>query len=118
MLAVKPECDLARLDWLARQDTLDVLRERGRRDLPCTELYRQLFNPGLYLMAYGCIYANHGAMTPGVDGDTADGMSMGRIGRIVDAMRPNSVVPSTAPSPPGLRPGASGRKHRKIHNPV
>ena len=24
---------------------LDVLRDRGRRGLPCTELYRQLFNP-------------------------------------------------------------------------
>ena len=28
---------------------LDVLRERGRRGLPCEELYRQLFNPQLYL---------------------------------------------------------------------
>ena len=69
------------------ETVLDVLRERGRRGLPCTELYRQLFNPGLYLMAYGRIYANHGAMTPGADGETADGMSMGKIGRITDAMR-------------------------------
>ena len=28
---------------------LGVLRERGRRGLPCDELYRQLFNPQLYL---------------------------------------------------------------------
>jgi retron-type reverse transcriptase len=69
------------------ETVLDVLRERGRRGLPCTELYRQLFNPSLYLMAYGRIYANHGAMTSGVDGETADGMSMGKIGRIIDAMR-------------------------------
>ena len=40
---------------------LDVLRERGRRGLPCDELYRQLFNPQLYLLAYGRIYANKGA---------------------------------------------------------
>jgi retron-type reverse transcriptase len=38
-------------------------------------------------MAYGRIYANHGAMTPGVDGETADGMTLGTIGRIIDAMR-------------------------------
>jgi len=69
------------------ETVLDVLRERGRRGLPCTELYRQLFNPSLYLMAYGRIYANHGAMTPGCDGETADGMSQARIGRIIDAMR-------------------------------
>ena len=60
------------------ETVLDVLRERGRRGLPCDELYRQLFNPQLYLLAYGRIYANHGAMTPGVDGETADGMSEAR----------------------------------------
>ena len=66
---------------------LGVLRERGRRGLPCDELYRQLFNPQLYLLAYGRIYANHGAMTPGASGETADGMSLGKIGRIIDALR-------------------------------
>ncbi|WP_367431128.1 reverse transcriptase/maturase family protein [Streptomyces celluloflavus] len=65
---------------------LDVLRERGRRGLPCDELYRQLFNPNLYLLAYGRIYANHGAMTPGACGETADGMSEAKIGRITEAM--------------------------------
>ena len=66
---------------------LGVLRERGRRGLPCNELYRQLFNPHLYLLAYGRLYSNHGAMTPGVDGETVDGMSLGKIGRVIDALR-------------------------------
>jgi len=66
---------------------LGVLRERGRRGLPCEELYRQLFNPQLYLLAYGRIYANKGAMTPGATQETVDGMSLDKIGRIVDAMR-------------------------------
>ena len=66
---------------------LGVLRERGRRGLPLNELYRQLFNPELYFLAYGNIYSNKGAMTPGPDGETADGMSRGKIGRIIDAMR-------------------------------
>jgi group II intron reverse transcriptase/maturase len=69
------------------ETVLGVLRERGRRGLPCDELYRQLFNPQLYLLAYGRIYSNKGAMTPGVTEETADGMSMGKIGRIIDAMR-------------------------------
>jgi len=69
------------------ETVLGVLRERGRRDLPCDELYRQLFNPQLYLLAYGRIYANKGAMTAGVTEETADGMSMRKIGRIIDAMR-------------------------------
>ncbi|MFE5583313.1 reverse transcriptase domain-containing protein [Kitasatospora sp. NPDC056531] len=66
---------------------LDILRERGRRGLPCRELYRQMFNPQLYLMAYGRIYSNKGAMTPGATGETADGMSLAKIGRVIDAMR-------------------------------
>ena len=69
------------------ETVLGVLRERGRRGLPLEELYRQLFNPQLYLLAYGRIYSNKGAMTPGVTGETADGMSLGKIERIIDAMR-------------------------------
>jgi group II intron reverse transcriptase/maturase len=69
------------------ETVLGVLRERGRRGLPLDRLYRQLFNPQLYLLAYGRIYANKGAMTPGASGETADGMSLGKIGRIIDALR-------------------------------
>ena len=69
------------------ETVLDVLRERGRRGLPLDELYRQLFNPQLYLLAYGRIYSNKGAMTPGPDAETADGMTLGKIERIIDALR-------------------------------
>ncbi len=66
---------------------LGVLHDRGRKGLPCNELYRQLFNKDLYLLAYGRIYANQGAMTPGVGQETADGMSVEKIDAIVEAMR-------------------------------
>ena len=46
-----------------------------------------MFNPQLYLLAYGRIYANKGAMTPGVTQETVGDMSLGRIDRIIDAMR-------------------------------
>jgi group II intron reverse transcriptase/maturase len=69
------------------ETVLGVLRERGRRGLPCEELYRQLFNPQLYLLACGRIYSNKGAMTPGVTQETVDGMSVRKIDRIIDAMR-------------------------------
>src|SRR4051794_26349617 len=69
------------------ETVLGILRARGGKGLPCTELYRQLFNPQLYLLAYGRIYSNHGAMTPGVTPETADGMSMEKIGAIIEAMR-------------------------------
>jgi len=69
------------------ETVLDVLRERGKQGLPCDELYRQLFNPQLYLLAYGRIYSNKGAMTPGSDSETADGMSMDKIERIIAQVR-------------------------------
>lgn len=55
---------------------LNIVRDRGSRGLPLQDLYRQLFNPELYLLAYGKISANAGALTPGVTGETADGMSL------------------------------------------
>jgi group II intron reverse transcriptase/maturase len=66
---------------------LDVLRERGRKGLPFTQLYRQMFNKDLYLLAYGNIYSNQGAMTPGAGGETADGMSEDTIDQITGLMR-------------------------------
>jgi hypothetical protein len=40
------------------ETVLGVLRDRGRKCLPCNELYRQMFNRDLYLLAYGRVYAN------------------------------------------------------------
>ena len=66
---------------------LSVLRERGSKGLPCEQLYRQMFNKDLYLLAYGSIYPNQGAMTPGASEETADGMSEGKIDQIIGLMR-------------------------------
>src|SRR5258708_837663 len=66
---------------------LDVIGKRGARGLPVERLYRQMFNPQLYLMAYGKLYANKGAMTPGVSGETVDGMSLAKIGAVIGALR-------------------------------
>jgi len=69
------------------ETVLEVLRERGGKGLPLTQLYRQMFNHNLYLLAYGNIYSNDGAMTPGASGGTADGMSEAEIGEIIELMR-------------------------------
>src|SRR5215204_1096002 len=66
---------------------LDVYRQRGSRGLPVEGIYRQLFNPDLYLRAYGRIYRNDGAMTPGVTGETVDGMSRGKIDALIADLR-------------------------------
>ena len=82
------------------ETVLGVLRERGRRGLPCNELYRQMFNPQLYLLAYGRIYSNTGAMTPGARQETVDGMSLDKIGRHHRCDAPRAL--SVQSSPEGL----------------
>jgi group II intron reverse transcriptase/maturase len=66
---------------------LGIIHERGRRGLPLEDVYRQLFNPTLYLLAYGKIYRNDGAMTRGTTADTVDGMSLEKIQDIIDTLR-------------------------------
>lgn len=66
---------------------LAIIRERGKQGLPLEDMYRQLYNPMLYLRAYGRIYANDGAMTPGTTDGTVDGMSLEKIKQIIDQIR-------------------------------
>ena len=49
--------------------------------------YRLLYNQNLYLRAYANLYSNQGSLTPGVTDETADGMSLTRIDRIITALR-------------------------------
>ena len=66
---------------------LGLIRERGRKGLPLERVYRLLYNPELYLTAYGKIYRNAGAMTPGATEETVDGMSQAKIATIIKALR-------------------------------
>jgi group II intron reverse transcriptase/maturase len=69
------------------ETVLGVIRERGRRRLPLENLYRQLYNRDLFLHAYGRLYRNDGALTPGATMETVDGMSLEKIDAIIDALR-------------------------------
>ena len=66
---------------------LGLIRERGKKGLPLERVYKLLFNKDLYLMAYGKIYPNKGAMTHGVTEETPDGMSLEKIDAIIEALR-------------------------------
>jgi hypothetical protein len=69
------------------ETVLGIIQERGRRGLPLEDIYRQLFNPDLYIIAYARLYTNSGAMTSGITGETVDGMSVEKIHNIVDDLR-------------------------------
>lgn len=66
---------------------LAIISERGKKGLPLERVYRHLFNRDLYLMAYGKIYRNAGALTPGSTSETADEMSLRKIDAIIEALR-------------------------------
>ena len=65
----------------------NVIRERGRRGLPLKDVYRLLYNPELYLLAYGRLYRNAGAMTRGTTPETVDAMSLAKIDAIIADVR-------------------------------
>ena len=69
------------------ETVLNVIRERGERELPLENIYRLLYNRNLYLRAYGRIYSNQGATTKGTTAETVDGMSLAKIDRIIDELR-------------------------------
>ncbi len=66
---------------------LGIIRDRGRQGLPLERVYRLLFNRELFLLAYGRIAKNAGALTPGATAETADGMSLAKIDAIIEALR-------------------------------
>src|SRR5712692_8916246 len=69
------------------EQVVAIIRERGKRGLPLEDIYRQLYNPDLYLRAYGRLYTNRGALTPGATGETVDGMALAKIETIITALR-------------------------------
>jgi group II intron reverse transcriptase/maturase len=87
---------------------LGIIRDRGKRGLPLEQVYRQLFNPDLYVRAYGKIAQNQGAMTPGTSDETADAMTMRRINDLIDDLRQERY--RWAPARRVYIPKANGKK--------
>jgi group II intron reverse transcriptase/maturase len=69
------------------ETVLGIIRKRGQQGLPLHRVYRLLFNRDLFLLAYGRIARNAGALTRGTTADTADGMSLAKIDAIIEALR-------------------------------
>ena len=59
-------------------------------------LYRNLYNPEFYLLAYANVAKSQGSMTAGADGQTLEGMSMSRIEGIIISMKDKSYHPQPA----------------------
>lgn len=63
-------------------------------DYKYERLYRYLFSEEMFAIAYQCIYAKQGNMTPGTDGKTIDEMSLERIERLIVSLKDESYHPT------------------------
>src|SRR5438105_7224923 len=66
---------------------LEIVHDRGKRGLHLEDVYRMLYNPHLYMVAYSRLYRNKGAMTPGMTAETVDGMNLEKIRLIIESIR-------------------------------
>jgi retron-type reverse transcriptase len=69
------------------ETVLNIIHERGKQGLPLEDIYRQLYNPHLYMRAYEHLRTNKGGLTPGVTGETVDGMSFEKVQKIIEVIR-------------------------------
>jgi len=70
-----------------RQHTQEHLPETRVQRTPFGTCLRHLFDPELFLCAYGKIYRNNGATTKGSTEETVDGMSLRCIHNIIDSLK-------------------------------
>ena len=66
---------------------LEALSEISKREKRINGLFRLLENPILWHEAYANIYANKGAITPGIDRLTLDGFSEDRVTSIITRLK-------------------------------
>lgn len=66
------------------ENVLESLKSKAcNKSYKYERLYRNLYNPQFYLLAYQRIQAKPGNMTAGTDGKTIDGMGMARINALI-----------------------------------
>lgn len=94
---------------------LEVIRKlNAKSEWVNSDLYRLLFKPELYILAYERIKSKPGNMTPGTDQETIDGLGMDDIRKLIKEMRTEKYQPS--PVRRVLIPKSNG-KMRKLGIP-
>ena len=79
------------------ENVLESLKSKAcNQSYKYERLYRNLYNPQFYLLAYQRIQAKPGNMTAGTDGKTIDGMGMARVNALIEKMRDFSYQPNPA----------------------
>ena len=74
---------------------LSMLGQKAKEDSSFVfdRLYRNLFNPDFYLLAYNNIYDKEGNLTEGTDQVTIDGFNMRLVEKLIDEMKTETYRP-------------------------
>lgn len=70
--------------------------QAGNKEYKFKRLYRNLYNPEFYFLAYKNLSQSQGSMTSGVDGKSLDGMSEKRINALIERLKDFSYQPNPA----------------------
>src|SRR5712691_2685408 len=73
---------------------LDGISDGSVKGYPVKNLYRLMYTPELWMVAYSNLQSNKGAMTKGVNEDTLDGFSKARVDGIIQKLREGTYEPN------------------------
>lgn len=71
-------------------------KNANKQDYKYRNLYKNLYNPEFYWLAYNRIAHSQGSMTAGVDGKNLDDMSAERINALVEKVKNQQYIPNPA----------------------
>ena len=77
---------------------LTILSQKAKEDRTFVfdRLYRNLFNPDFYLLAYSNIYSKEGNLTAGTDNMTIDGFNLKLVEKLIEELRYETYRPKAA----------------------
>jgi hypothetical protein len=74
---------------------LSILSQKAtqKKEYVFDRLYRNLFNPDFYLLAYNNIYPNEGNMTAGPEPETNEGINIDKVNTLIAMHRQETYRP-------------------------
>jgi group II intron reverse transcriptase/maturase len=86
-------CEMQRAETVL---TILSQKAKGDRTYIFDRLYRNLFNPDFYLLAYSNIHSKEGNLTAGTDNMTIDGFKMEWVETLIEELRTETYRPQAA----------------------
>ena len=100
-------------------DVLNIIRKNNEQNPQWINrgLYRLLYNPTLYILAYERLKSKPGNMTPGTDGQTLDGFSLEEIHKIIGLLKKEQYQPTPVRRVHIPKSGGQGKRPLGVPSP-